>query len=108
MLLQWPICLRAFAVRRIFISDQAKALTKQKRIVASAAKLAKIGAFELDVATGHLEWSDGMYALHELDRAQALNTYQQLKFFPQPDRSRLKHMMEEADRNGRLLRLKGG
>jgi diguanylate cyclase (GGDEF)-like protein len=90
-----------------FISDQAKALTKQKRIVASAAKLAKIGAFELDVATGHLEWSDGMYALHELDRAQALNTYQQLKFFPQPDRSRLKHMMEEADRNGTPFTFEG-
>jgi PAS domain-containing protein len=90
-----------------FISDQAKALTEQKRIMASAAKLAKIGAFELDVATGHLEWCDGMYAIHELDRAQALNTYRQLKFFPQPDRSRLKHMMEEADRNGTPFTFEG-
>jgi diguanylate cyclase (GGDEF)-like protein len=91
----------------IMISDHAQTVIKQKRIMVAAAKLAKIGAFELDVATGNLEWSDGMYALHELDRMPDLNTYRQLKFFPQPDRDRLAQTMKEADRNGTPFTFEG-
>ena len=48
------------------IASQSAALGVQKRILDSAMRLAKMGAWELDMRTGRYTWSEGMYAIHEV------------------------------------------
>lgn len=61
------------------LERQRQELRTQKRLLDCASDLAKIGAWEVNCNTGELLWSDGMYALHEVDKTfqPSLDTLEQ-------------------------------
>lgn len=71
------------------VEKQRLELRTQKRLLDCASDLAKIGAWEIDCTTGELLWSDGMYALHDVDRTfkPSLNSLEQ--FYPHEEFQRL-------------------
>jgi diguanylate cyclase (GGDEF)-like protein len=96
------------------IAKQAAMLNQQKNILDRASSLAKLGAWEIDVASGRISWSEGMYALHDVDRSYDVQLHKILEFYPQPDRDRLLGAMEKSQREngayhfeGRMFTAKG-
>ena len=81
------------------ISDQSASLEKQKRLLDCASDLAKMGAWELDLKTDRLEWSDGLFSLHEMDRVSEIKVADQLALYPQAERARVERAMTDARRN---------
>ena len=81
------------------ISEQTAALIKQKRILDCASTLAKMGAWEMDIRTGEWGWSDGMYALHEVERSFDITFDRILNLYPEPYRTRLARLMEQSQRD---------
>ena len=71
------------------IELQKQELHTQKRVLDCASELAKIGAWELDCRTGELLWSDGMYALHEVDEGFQPSLGSLHDFYPPEDFRRL-------------------
>jgi diguanylate cyclase (GGDEF)-like protein len=53
-------------LRRELAAERALA-ARHKRMLNSASRLAKLGSWELDLATMDYVWSDGMFDLHEVD-----------------------------------------
>jgi GGDEF domain-containing protein/PAS domain-containing protein len=87
-------CLWARSVEQLdLISSQALDLKKQKRILDCASALAKLGAWERDVETDQLEWSDGLYKLHEVERTDSTILHDHFHLYPEPERSQLSKLM---------------
>jgi diguanylate cyclase (GGDEF)-like protein len=96
------------------IAAQAKMLHSQKDLLDRASSLAKLGAWEFDLRTGKVSWSEGMYALHDVDRSYDIQFDKLLEFYPQPGRDRLLAAMERSRKEsssyhfeGRMFTAKG-
>jgi diguanylate cyclase (GGDEF)-like protein len=96
------------------IAAQATMLQLQKDLLDRASSLAKLGAWELDLRGERVKWSDGMYALHDVDRSYDIQLDKLLEFYPQPDRDRLVSAMERSQKEnssynfeGRMFTAKG-
>lgn len=89
------------------IRGQSLALTKQKRILDSASQLVKMGAWEKNLVTAELEWSDGMFALHEMERTPELKLEHHLQNYPPSDRRRLIGMIERSTRDMKPFTFEG-
>ena len=89
------------------ISFQTKTLDRQKNILDRASTLAKLGAWELDLHSGKLAWSDGIYALHGVDRTFDFQSENFLDFYPQPDRDRLVALIEKSRRDNNPYKFEG-
>jgi len=50
--------------------EATEALLVQRDIAAAAERVAHMGSWRMDLATGRLDWSDGMYTLFGIDRAR--------------------------------------
>ena len=83
------------------IASQSTALGVQKRILESAMRLARMGAWELDMRTGRYTWSDGMYAIHEvpLDFDIVSPNANIDSFYLPADRARVKRAVREFRRS---------
>ncbi|WP_321475328.1 ABC transporter substrate binding protein [uncultured Paludibaculum sp.] len=67
-----------------------------------AQKLARLGSWEKDPRTGKLSWSDEVYRLHGLDRANFEPTFGRLLDMVHPDdRERIRNMAATADSESR-------
>jgi EAL domain-containing protein (putative c-di-GMP-specific phosphodiesterase class I)/PAS domain-containing protein len=89
------------------ITEQAATLNQQKNILARASSLAKLGAWQIDVASGRVSWSEGMYALHDVDRSYDVQLHKIVEFYPQPDRDRLLGAMEKSQRENSAYHFEG-
>ena len=96
------------------ISAQTAMLNRQKHILDRASRLAKLGAWEVNLTSGKIDWSEGMYALHEVDHTFDVQADRVLAFYPQPDRDRFISIMERSRRDntpytfeGRMFTAKG-
>jgi diguanylate cyclase (GGDEF)-like protein len=96
------------------ISAQTAMLNRQKNILDRASGLAKLGAWEVDLRSGKIDWSEGMYALYEVDHTFDVRAEEVLNFYPQPDRDRFISVMEKSRREntpytfeGRMFTAKG-
>jgi diguanylate cyclase (GGDEF)-like protein len=89
------------------IAAQAAMLHSQKDLLDRASSLAKLGAWELDLRSGKIKWSDGMYALHDVDRSYDIQLDKFLEFYPQPDRDRLLSAMERSRKEHSSYRFEG-
>lgn len=78
------------------ISEQSASLRKQKRILDCSSDLAKLGAWEMDMATEELEFSEGLYKIHEAERTNTSIVQNHLDSYPQPDRQRLEELLTVA------------
>ena len=79
------------------IAAQTKAIAVQKRILDAATKLARMGAWELDLTTGRYTWTENMYRLHEieLDFDITSPTSNIDSFYLPADRARVKRIIEQ-------------
>lgn len=78
------------------IQTQAAALASQKRIIEAAADLAKVGAWEVDIESKELRWSDGMYRIHGMNVDTKVVYGDHYEMYPEPHRSRLKRVVQRA------------
>jgi PAS domain S-box-containing protein len=60
-------------------------LQESERLLADAQRLAKLGSWELDLVTNHLQWSDQIYRLFEIDPAQFGASYEAFLAVVHPD-----------------------
>lgn len=62
-----------------------EALRESEARLREAQDIARLGRWELDLRTGHLTWSDGIYTLFEVSRADFFASYQAFLAFVHPD-----------------------
>jgi transcriptional regulator with GAF, ATPase, and Fis domain len=84
-----------------FITQQKDALKKKSQLLESACQLGKIGAWERGLETGELNLSDGMYNLFDMRPGSKMDSEKILGFYSEPDRSRLKIAIDNADAEGK-------
>jgi diguanylate cyclase (GGDEF)-like protein len=96
------------------ISSRETTIRRQRDMFEQASALAKLGAWELDLRSGITSWSEGMYALHDVDHSFDFQSNKFLQFYPEPDRSRLFELMEKSRNDcapylfeGRMFTAKG-
>ncbi|MEN2785322.1 sensor domain-containing diguanylate cyclase [Sphingomonas qilianensis] len=85
------IAARGTALEAVSIAEsaqrQSRVLRRQERVFGQAERLAKIGSWRLELASQTLDWSDGMYRIHELDRGARPDLTAALDFYPPRDRA---------------------
>lgn len=89
------------------IEEQEQRLLKNNKLLESACELGKLGAWERDIATGQLRWTESMFSLHEMPVWTERNIAEHLNLYPEPDRTRLSNLMADADRAKRPFRFEG-
>jgi diguanylate cyclase (GGDEF)-like protein len=89
------------------IEKQEQRLLKKRNLLESACELGKLGAWERDVATGKVSWTEGMFSLHEMAVGTERNIAEHLDLYPEPERTRLAALMADADRAKRPFRFEG-
>lgn len=60
-------------------------LIKSKKRLEEAYAIAKIGVWELDIASGLLDWTDGIYSIFEIDKAMSPANYEAFLTLIHPD-----------------------
>lgn len=74
----------------------------QERLLEQTQQLARVGGWELDVATGRVYWTDGVYRILEVDPLEFAPTLEgALEFFPPPQRAELRDAIDRAAAEGR-------
>lgn len=71
------------------LQEHARLLRRTNRQLAQAARMASIGSWRLDIASGHVEWSEQVYAIHGLLAGEEPSLETALAFYPPADRARL-------------------
>ncbi|WP_156678469.1 sensor domain-containing diguanylate cyclase [Sphingomonas profundi] len=98
------IAARAATAAAIRISDQlrrqAQLLERANKQLRQAEKMANIGSWRIDVATGAITWSDEVYAIHGLDVVTPPPVATAVSFYPDPDRDRLRAAIAHASATG--------
>lgn len=89
------------------IAEQEQRLLKKRNLLESACELGKLGAWERDVGTGQLSWTEGMFSLHEMTVGADRHIAEHLGLYPEPERTRLAALMADADRAKRPFRFEG-
>lgn len=88
--------LRELGRRAATIQSLARDLAAQKRIIEAAADLAKVGAWEVDLETNQLLWSEGMYRIHGMNPAEGVSYGAHYDMYPEPHRTRIKRAAGRA------------
>jgi diguanylate cyclase (GGDEF)-like protein len=81
-------------------ADEWQSLRLHKRLYEQAARLARIGAWECDLANEHLTWTDGVYDLFELPSGARLSRSAIVDLYVEPSRRELEVVRAEALRRG--------
>jgi diguanylate cyclase (GGDEF)-like protein len=89
------------------IEEQEQRLLKKRNLLEAACELGKLGAWERDIGTGHLSWTEGMFSLHEMTVGEDRNIAELLDLYPEPERTRLAALMADTDRAKRPFRFEG-
>jgi diguanylate cyclase (GGDEF)-like protein len=89
------------------IEEQEQRLLMNNKLLESACELGKLGAWERDIATGQLRWTEGMFRLHEMSERTERNVAEHLNLYPEPERTRLSALIADADRAKRPFRFEG-
>jgi diguanylate cyclase (GGDEF)-like protein len=89
------------------IAEQEQRLLKKHNLLESACELGKLGAWERDIGTGQLSWTEGMFSLHEMTVGADHHIAEHLDLYPEPEQTRLAALMADADRAKRPFRFEG-
>ena len=73
---------------------------KNRELLTETGKLAKIGTWEIDLVNNELYWSDEVYEMHELDRAEAVDLSSAINFYPAGSRAVIKTAMDKLIADG--------
>jgi len=79
-----------------------KRLEATNRLLNEAQRIGKMGAWEMDVETGQVLWSDQVYAIHEVEKdGFDLYALDGISFYHPEDQSRVREMLNFAIRDQR-------
>lgn len=78
----------------------AKAMERSEHFLNATGEIAKVGGWEMDVATEVVRWTDMTYRIHDLSPSDAPPLGKALDFFHPADRKRLKHRLDRAVKHG--------
>ena len=87
--------------RESTIQLQAGALARSKVLFNKASKLTKSGAWEWDLSTDELVWTEGMYALHEMPIDVPVTWQQARMFYGEQARLELERLYAKSTRECR-------
>jgi diguanylate cyclase (GGDEF)-like protein len=80
--------------------ERAQELDRRNRQLHQAERMAGIGSWWLEVATGRIEWSDQVYAIHGLPAGAPPPLEDALSFFPKGERAMIVRCLEGAIERG--------
>jgi diguanylate cyclase (GGDEF)-like protein len=83
------------------LKDEFRRLGQQNRLYAEAARLARLGAWDCDLATEELTWTDGVYDLFGLPLGSRLKRASIASLYVDESRSEMEAARAEAIRSGR-------
>jgi PAS domain S-box-containing protein len=75
-------------------------LKRNFELLANVGALAKIGGWEVDVASGALSWSPEVYKIHEIDLSAPPSVDRALDFYEADGRARIQRALESAGKSG--------
>ena len=78
----------------------ATALERQQRLFGQAERMAKIGWWRLDLSDDRVEWSDGIFRIHDLDRDRELTLGERLDFYPPQARATVSESLAHTIETG--------
>ena len=84
--------------------DQAGALRRSDLTFRQAERMAEIGSWRYTIATGDLEWSEGVFRIHELTPGQVPPVEEAIAFYPQHHRGLVRERFERAVKTGAPFR----
>lgn len=70
--------------------DALDEMARTQRLLQQAERMARIGSWRLELATGHVHWSDQTYAIHGLEPSSDEMLDHALSFYPDGDQTTLK------------------
>jgi diguanylate cyclase (GGDEF)-like protein len=81
--------------------DALEEMARTQRLLQHAERMASIGSWRLELATGHVHWSDQTYAIHGLEPGSEKLLETALDFFPAQDRIRVKAALKDCAQQGK-------
>ena len=83
-------------IQSLIIEDQARDLRIRERRFQQTEQIAKLGGWELDVATGIVSWSDEIYRIYDMPLGTPINLALALSAYPEAERARLETMLQRT------------
>ncbi|OPX74132.1 MAG: putative diguanylate cyclase [Methanoregulaceae archaeon PtaB.Bin152] len=80
-------------------------IRENETLLTEVGRLAKVGGFELDIATGKVRWTQKTYVLHEVYDRDHLELDEALGFFDEPDRVRVREAIQRCLATGEQIDL---
>ena len=80
--------------------DALDAMARTQRLLQHAERMARIGSWRVELATGHVHWSDQTYAIHALEPGLDKPLDSALDFYPEADRSKLQTALNRCAQQG--------
>ncbi|MCS3923416.1 chemotaxis protein CheB [Methanosalsum natronophilum] len=88
------------------LKNTQKSLEKNKLWLNDVATLSKIGAWELDINTREMDWTDEVYTIHDLDKNEFKPSIDNLiQLYRKEDRTKLMNALDNTIENGTLFEL---
>ena len=81
-------------------SRETRSIACYKRMFDQVSRLAKIGAWECNLETGDLVWTDGVYDLFEITRGSAVDRASIVDLYDEDSRRQMERLRAEAIRHG--------
>lgn len=75
---------------------QSRETRRRESLLMQVERMAAIGAWRVDLATNEVIWSDQIRILHELGEGETVSLEDGLKFYPEPDRTRVADAVKNA------------
>ncbi|KQT53161.1 hypothetical protein ASG43_19490 [Aureimonas sp. Leaf454] len=95
---------RALALRSAALAesrrDSLERLERERRQLKQAERMADMGSWRLTIADGVAEWSEGVFAIHELPAGSMPPLETALEFYPEADRQRVSDALTQAIETG--------
>jgi GAF domain-containing protein len=81
--------------------DALDDMARTQRLLQHAERMARIGSWRLELATGHVHWSDQTYAIHALEPGLDKPLDSALHFYPEGDRQKLQTALDHCAQQGK-------
>jgi hypothetical protein len=85
--------------KNLLLSRQNADLLVKQQLLEDACRLANMGAWERDLATGEYTWSETLYALHGIERDTVITDETLRQFYSDSEWTRLSETVEQAYRD---------
>lgn len=81
-------------------SIRSDLLARKNQILSQTERMARIAGWELDLETSTVEWSDGIFRIHEIQPGRRLSLAEAEAFYPPADRERVRAAIAKTVETG--------